>query len=307
MTISGSYYGSGQWVWQGSVEGAPGVTIMAEDEPVRHSSKDAPIPLRNLPRINEIDEILRSVAQGTRQEVHTTIEAILKGWPGRKRSEIWDRLRSLRNSNREAPWRHTIWSDEDIEFLRAQYAQGRAGARRAVKELLALHPDWKPRSIWYKAAQLGFLTHSGALRRWTRDEEGKLLWDAEMKQARTIARKLKRSEAAVHQKLSGNGTKSKVRVPKDYTLHRISQLLGVSDSIVRVWFQKGLFGEPNGQGKRKTGARSGVRVSSEAVEAFCGGNPEKVNPDECDPLVLTMARGERQAARGLERVSPAFN
>jgi hypothetical protein len=286
LAVSGSYYGSSQRVWQGSVEGAPGVIIMAEDEPVRRSPKDAPVPLRNLPRINEIDEILRSVAQGTRQEVHAAIEAILKGWPGRKRSEIWDRLRWLRNGNREAPWRHTVWNEEDIEFLLAQYAQGRAGARRAVKELLARHPDWKPRSIWYKAAQLGLLTQLGSPRLWTRDEEGKLLWEAEMKQTRSIARKLKRSEAAVRQKLSSNGVKSKVRFPKDYSLHRISRLLGVSDSIVRVWFQKGLFGDPNGQGKRKAGARSGVRISSEAVEAFCGEYPEKINADECDPDVL---------------------
>ncbi|HUY13176.1 MAG TPA: hypothetical protein VMX16_06020 [Terriglobia bacterium] len=294
MAVSGSYYGSSQRVWQGSVEGAPGVIIMAEDEAVRHSPKDAPIPLRNLPRINEIDEILRSVAQGTRQEVHTAIEAILKGWPGRRRSEIWDRLRWVRNGNREAPWRHTVWTEEDIEFLRAQYARGRAGARRAVKELLARHPDWKPRSVWYKAAQLGLLTLSEKPRRWSGDEEGKLLWEAEMKQARSIARKLKRSEAAVRQKLSSNGVKSKVRFPNDYSLHHISRLLGVSDSIVRAWFRKGLFGEPNGQGKRKAGARSGVRISSEAVEAFCGEHPEKINPDECDPEVLDWLEEKRR-------------
>ncbi|HUY15647.1 MAG TPA: hypothetical protein VMX16_18760 [Terriglobia bacterium] len=304
MAVSGSYYGSSQRVWRGSVEGAPGVTMMGEDEPVRHSPKDAPVPLRDLPRINEIDEILRSVAQGTRQEVHAAIEAILKGWPGRKRSEIWDRLRWVRNGNREAPWRHTVWNEEDIEFLRAQYAQGRAGARRAVKELLARHPDWKPRSIWYKAAQLRLLTQLGPPRLWTRDEEGKLLWDAEMKQARTIARKLKRSEAAVRQKLSSNGVKSKVRIPKDYSLHRISKLLGVSDSIVRAWFQKGLFGEPNGQGKRKVGARSGVRISSEAVETFCEEHPEKINADECDPHVLDWLEEKKrqpEAWRGLHQ------
>jgi hypothetical protein len=286
LAVSGSYYGSSQRVVRWSAEGAPGVAIMVEDETVRHSPKDAPVPLRNLPRINEIDRILRSVAQATRQEVHGAVEAIRKGWPGRKRNEIWDRLRWLRNGNREAPWRHTVWTEEDIEFLRAQYAQGRTGARRAVKELLARHPDWKPRSVWYKAAQLGLLTQSETPRPWTGDEEGKLLWEAEMRQARSIARKLKRSEAAVRQKLSSNGVKSKVRFPKDYSLHRISRLLGVSDSIVRAWFRKGLFGDPNGQGKRKAGARSGVRISSEAVEAFCGEHPEKINADECDPQVL---------------------
>ena len=99
---------------------------MVEDEIVRHSLKDAPVPVRNLHGVNEIDEILRSVANGTRQEVHAAIEEILKGWPGRKRSEVWTRLRWLRNGHREAPWRHAVWSDGDIEFLRTQYAQGRA-------------------------------------------------------------------------------------------------------------------------------------------------------------------------------------
>lgn len=125
-----------------------------------------------------------------------------------------------------------------------------------------------------------------------------------MKQARSIARKLKRSEAAVRQKLSINGVKSKVRFPKDYSLHRISRLLGVSDSIVRAWFRKGLFGDPNGQGKRKACARSSVRISSEAVEAFCREHPEKINPDECDPQVLDwLEEKKRQPAawRGLRQ------
>ncbi len=253
---------------------------MAEDETVRHSPKDAPVPVRNLPRINEIDEILRSVAHVTRQEVHAAIEAILKGWPGRKRSEIWDRLRWLRNGNREAPWRHTAWTKEDIELLRAQYAQGRTGARRAVKELLARHPDWKPRSVWYKAAQLGLLTQSETPRRWSGDEEGKLLWDAEMKQARTIARKLKRSEAAVRQKLSSNGVKSKVRFPKDYSLHRISRLLqGLSarqSGEGRAARARGLFQKLHHPTRR-------CRASAASPAARYGLHPNPPAADDANP------------------------
>lgn len=90
------------------------------------------------------------------KEVHGVIEKILKGWPGRTRGELWARLRQLKNGDRKAGVRHAVWNEEDIEILRTYYAQGLGGARRAVKELLVRHPDWSSRSIWHKAAKLGF-------------------------------------------------------------------------------------------------------------------------------------------------------
>lgn len=107
-----------------------------------------------------------------------------------------------------------------------------------------------------------------------------------MKGVRTITRKLKRSEAAVRQRLSRNGESSKVRTSKELSLHRISTMLGVSDSIVRVWFEKGLLRPPSGGGKRKGGAQSRIRISLGGLFAFCAEHPDQINPDACDPEVL---------------------
>lgn len=263
---------------------------MAEDRTPRRFIKDAAVPLRNLQGVKEIDDILRSVVNGTRQEVHAAIEMVLNGWPARKRDEIRERLRWLRNDHTGNRRQHAVWSETDLDLLRRHYAEGRAGARRAVKELLARHPDWTSRSVSYKARKMGLSTHPGKERPWSADEEGKLLWDAGMKAVRTIARKLNRSEAAVRQRLSRNGESSKVRAPKEISLHRISTMLGVSDSIVRVWFEKGILGQPNGGGGRTVEGQPSVRIKLGAFLAFCAEHPDKVNQDACDPEVLALLK-----------------
>lgn len=168
---------------------------MFQKEIIQRRPKDALVPVRKLRGVNEMDEILRPVLRGRREEVHAAIDEILSLWPGRKRNEIWAHLRRLRNGRHEDRGRHAEWEEEDIEILRAYYAQGRAGAYRAVKELVARHPDWNPRSIWYKAAKLGVSTQREKPRPWSEEEEGKRMWDAGEKPVRTITRKLRRSEA----------------------------------------------------------------------------------------------------------------
>jgi hypothetical protein len=271
---------------------------MFQKEIIQRRPKDGLVPVRRLRGVNEMDEILRPVIRGRRKEVHAAIDEILSLWPGRKRSEIWAHLRRLRDGRREHRGRHAEWEEEDIEILRAYYVQGRAGAYRAVKELVARHPDWNPRSIWYKAAKLGISTQCEKPRPWSEEEEGKLLWDAGEKPVRTITRKLQRSEPAVRQKLSSNHARAPVRMPHKYNLHRISKLIGVSDTIVRRWFQKGLFGSPNSQANQKTGSRSRFSVSAQALEAFCEKHPEKINGTKCDPLVLGWLeeKGKQPAA-----------
>jgi hypothetical protein len=246
------------------------------------------MPLRSLPGINEIDAILRPAVRAGRKEVHSVIEQVLKGWPGRKRGELWARLRRLRNDGQEASQRRAVWNEEDVEILRRCYAQGRAGAYRAVRELLARHPDWSGQLIWYKAKKLGLSTRAEKPRPWLQEEQGHLLWNAGEKPISRIARKLGRSEKAVLQMLSSQGATSKVRSPKDYNLHQVSKLLGVSDTAVRSWFQKGLFGDPSNQRKRRWRSQSGPRLSLEAVVAFCVKHPDKVNVEWCDPDLLEL-------------------
>ena len=96
-----------------------------------------------------------------------------------------------------------------------------------------------------------------------------------------IARKLGRSVKAVRQMLSSRGVSCKVRSPKGYTLHRVAKLLGVSHRTVRVWFQKGLFGEPTNLGNRER-HQPGPRVSAAALAIYCEKHPDRINVERCD-------------------------
>jgi hypothetical protein len=253
-----------------------------------HPARDPLVPISSLRRSSEIDDILRSVLNAPRKEVHAAIETVLKGWPGRFRAELWGRLRKLRNARGKRPKDQAKWDEEDLEILRTLYAQGRAGASQAVKKLLARRPDRKARSVWDKAAELGISAGSGKHRPWSREEQGVLLWNAGEKPVEKIARKLGRSVKAVRQMLSSRGVSCKVRSPKGYTLHRVAKLLGVSHRIVRVWFQKGLFGEPANRERDRERHQLGPRVSAAALATFCEKHPDKINADGCDPELLLL-------------------
>jgi hypothetical protein len=253
-----------------------------------HLPRPAWVPLAKRACIKEIDQILLSVLNAGRKEVHTAIEGILKGWPGLTRDELWDRLRYLRGRCSQVHKGQTEWNEEDLAILRTCYAQGRAGARKAIKKLRACHPDWSARSIRRKAMELGLTTSSGKPKPWSEQELGSLLWDAGEKPVEKIAQKLRRSVKAVHQMLSSRGVSSRVRVPKSYTLRRVAKLLGVSDRIVRLWFQKGFFGESANKGRNREGSPSLPRVSAAALVAFCQKHPDKINTGKCDPDLLLL-------------------
>lgn len=95
---------------------------------------------------------------------------------------------------------------------------------------------------------------------------------------------------SIRQKLSSLGVSGKVRIPKGYTLHRVAKLIGVSDRIVRLWFQEGLFGEPANRERNRS--RSGPRVSAAALVAFCRKHPDKVNTRECGPDFWSLQEDE---------------
>lgn len=245
------------------------------------SFKKPLVPLDQLGRSDEIDDILRQVLKGDRKQVHAAIEAVLKGWPGRKRGELWSRLRQLRMDRAQAGQRHTAWDQDDLEILRRQYAQGRSGARKAVRETRARRPELSASSVWHKAAELGMSTGSGKSRPWSREEQGALLWDAGEKPVEKIARKLGRSVKAVRQMLSRQGVSSRVRMPNDYSLRGVGRLLGVDDKMVRLWFQKGWFGEvAKGHGRKKS-SPSAQRIGAAAIVAFCRERPDKINTAKC--------------------------
>jgi hypothetical protein len=261
----------------------PGETPRGQVGAATHLSRPAWVPLAKRACIKEIDQILLSVLNAGRREVHAAIEGILEGWPGLTRDELWDRLRYLRDHCSEVCKDQTEWNEEDLAILRTCYAQGRAGARKAIKKLRVRHPDWSARSIRRKATELGLTTSSRKARRWSEQELGSLRWDAGEKTVEKIAAKLGRSVKAVRQMLSARGVSGRVRMPKTYSFRGVARLLGVDDKMVRLWFQKGWFGEvAKGHGSKKS-SPSTQRISAAAIGAFCQEHPDKINTAKCHP------------------------
>jgi hypothetical protein len=248
-----------------------------------HLPRPAWVPLAKRACIKEIDQILLSVLNAGRREVHAAIEKILKGWPGLTRDELWDRLRHLRNGCSQLHKGQTEWNEEDLAILRTYYAQGRAGAREAVKKLRARHPDWSARSIRRKATELGLTTSSGKPKPWSEQELGNLLWDAGEKPVEKIASKLGRTAKAVRQMLSARGVSGRVRAPKNYSFRGTARLLGVSKYSVRKWFRDGLFGQPAKQRATEKRSASSARIAAAAIVAFCREHPDKINTAKCHP------------------------
>ncbi len=145
----------------------PGELPTGQVEAATPPPKPAWVPLAKRACIREIDQILLSVLNTGRKEVHAAIERILKGWPGVTRDELWDRLRYLRNRCSQVRKGQIEWNEEHLAILQAYYAQGRAGAREAVKKLRALRPDLSARLISRQAAELGISTGSVGARPWS--------------------------------------------------------------------------------------------------------------------------------------------
>ena len=66
----------------------PGELPTGQVEAATHPPKPALVPLAKRACIKEIDQILLSVLNAGRKEVHAAIERILKGWPGLTRDEF---------------------------------------------------------------------------------------------------------------------------------------------------------------------------------------------------------------------------
>ncbi len=285
-------------IYAPEIDGILGEDSLPHGAPEKEPTRDALVPLSKLSGINEIDAVLRTVLKTGRKETHAAIERLWKRYPGRERQEFLCRLRQLRNGSRRNGWHRVVWTEEDIEILRVYYAQGRAGARRAVRELRARDPNKSAHSISAKARTLGLANGTGKPRPWSHEERGYLRWYAGEKSVARIARKLKRSVSAIRLKLSSLGISGKVRVLKSHPLHRVAKLLGVSDGAVRLWFQDGLFGEPADQSKRRRRSKSKPRLTLRAITAFCVKHPDKINARCCDPDLLLLLEDKKVRLRG---------
>jgi hypothetical protein len=166
----------------------------------------------------QVDEILRQGAKNGPRGSHAAIERILRVEPDIERSELWRRLRRLRFPPANTAHRRNVWTPQDTEILSRGYQEGSRGKRRAVRELLKRHPDWRPHIIWRRAAKLHLVRkvskrgeeRGGA--RWTEHDNQILINLAGYKTSRHIARILHRSEAAVRCRLMLLGKSTRVHL-----------------------------------------------------------------------------------------------
>lgn len=159
-----------------------------------------------------VDTILREGARLGRSGSHAAIERILEHEPTLERADLWKRIRQLKRPPHK-PTRHRIvWNVEDDLLLQTGYGSGGAQKREAIRQILRRHPDWEPSAVWKRAKKLG-LSNSGGQRRqrrWSRDEDLKLIGLAGEIKLSTIARRLGRSERAVACRLAWWGKRRRV-------------------------------------------------------------------------------------------------
>jgi hypothetical protein len=218
---------------------------------------------------SEAEKVLRQAAGLGRKAVAAAIDRVIRilwEYPRAEfahvtRALLWRISRKYKAPPSHQRYERARWSPEDIELLRRGYAEGVAGIRRAVRELLRRHPNWSARQIHYKAQSLG-LAHrhlegsaSKALKPWSQNEEMALISKATEKPATSIASGLDRSPWAVRCRLAGLDERSRVS-GQDY---------GSEDLLVILHVGRRMLHRLIGSGKLKA---TNLQISRSSVEEF---------------------------------------
>jgi hypothetical protein len=194
----------------------------------------------------QVDKILREGSKRGRAGSHAAIERILKHEPGLERAELWQRIRQLKHTPREVPFRRAVWSLDDDRLLREGYERGWSGKQEAVRELLKRHPDWRPHVIWKRAAKFGFVQKR--LRRaqersqhpWSEHDDQVLLNLTGYKDVRVIGRMLRRSPNAVRSRLRVLGKSSRTH-KEGYARRALAEELHLGSRTIRRLIIEGLL------------------------------------------------------------------
>lgn len=186
----------------------------------------------------QVDQILRDGTRRGRGGSHAAIERILKHEPELRRTELWRRIRRLKNPERQPHKFRSIWGPEADKILRDGYRAGWEGRREAVRQLLKRHPDWRPHVIWKHAAQLGLVQRISRRDQersrlaWSHDDDRILLGLAGYKSARVIGKMLHRSEASIRNRLTVLGKSSRVHI-EGFTRSALASDLHLSTKAIR--------------------------------------------------------------------------
>lgn len=194
----------------------------------------------------QVDEILRDGSRRGRQGSHSAIERILKHEPDLQRSELWRRLRWLKNPGGRERGSPSAWTSDDEQILRGGYQDGWQGKRNAVQQLLRRHPEWRPHVIWQHARRIGLVQttlkrgRERSRARWTEEDHRVLIDLAGYKSARVIAKMLHRSEAAVRYHLATLGKSSRVHL-EGYARSELARELHLSRNAIQRLIVEGLL------------------------------------------------------------------
>ena len=195
-------------------------------------------------------------------------------------------------------------------LLAAGMKLGRAGKHDAVNKVLQLVPEWTRGHCWQRMRQLRktvaaashrnhhpdeALKQQGQAdpirrpppRRWTREDDDKLLNSAGYEPVDKIAQRLSRSVRAVRFRLCALGMSAKVT--DGWSLRALRKLLRVSPTRLRQFI---------GSGKLRV---RDARVTAKSLIAFCNRNRGSLDPAAVERTMAAVAK--RRDAHSWERVA----
>ena len=184
-------------------------------------------------------------------------------------------------------------------LLAAGMKLGKAGKHDAINKVLQLVPGWTRGDCWQRMRQLRRtvavatpqnhrsgdpLKQQGQAdpikrpppRRWTREDDDKLLNWAGYESVDKIARRLSRSVRAVRFRLCALGMSAKVT--DGWSLRALRKLLRVSPARLRQFI---------GSGKLRV---RDARVTAESLVAFCDRNRASLDPAAVERIMAAMAK-----------------
>lgn len=184
-----------------------------------------------------------------------------------------------------------IWRPEFDAFLKAQYYGGLNRRFQVLNRMIRM--TGMPR--WYikrQAARLG-LTMKMDRKPWTQAELTLLERFVGRLSAATIAKRLRRPESSVVNKLKRLGTSRRVR--EGYTMKDLEQCLGEDHHKISVWITNGWLSDRlQGTHRHDGNGRDIHRIREKDILRFLKNHPQELNLGKVDQvwfLDLILLRG----------------
>ena len=160
------------------------------------------------------------------------------------------------------------WTAELDALLERGY-KGGLGLRRAVTRKIQTLTGWPLQACWDRARKLGWSQKRTAFRRWSNEEEDFLLQYAGSRNIHYLARRLKRTEKSVREKLASMRIGSRLgisaRVTDGHTQTELAEFLGRSPKTIQRWIEMGWL---KGRYEGKHRKNDTLRITDEDFRVF---------------------------------------